>query len=412
MSRIVAIDFGLKRTGIAVTDEMKMIASPLETINTHNLFTFLKDYFSRNNVEKIILGFPKDVDENAQIVIAIKKVFTKLKKEFKDKEIILHDERYTSKISSYLILPLIFIFSAFLQTLNANNVVMYATMDSSAIWQGEQIAIKLELVQDKDAQVELLIPQNNLTEDLEIINVSKADTIDIKNNRIQIDREIIITSFDSGFYSIPPIKAVLNNDTFATEPLSLKVVPMQVDEENLDIKDIKNVWSPRFVLFDYIPSYVWIILLVLLLIGVGVYLYIKYFRNRTQQDIIAEAEIIPHEKALEELYKLKEEKLWQSGQEKLYYTQLIDILREYIDSRFSINAMEMTTTEILASLRANKETKLVEANLKTILEVADFVKFAKMRPLPEDNEASMRNAIKFVESTIPQTEEVEEEIVK
>lgn len=316
------------------------------------------------------------------------------------------------KISSYLILPLIFIFSAFLQTLNANNVVMYATMDSSAIWQGEQIAIKLELVQDKDAQVELLIPQNNLTEDLEIINVSKADTIDIKNNRIQIDREIIITSFDSGFYSIPPIKAVLNNDTFATEPLSLKVVPMQVDEENLDIKDIKNVWSPRFVLFDYIPSYVWIILLVLLLIGVGVYLYIKYFRNRTQQDIIAEAEIIPHEKALEELYKLKEEKLWQSGQEKLYYTQLIDILREYIDSRFSINAMEMTTTEILASLRANKETKLVEANLKTILEVADFVKFAKMRPLPEDNEASMRNAIKFVESTIPQTEEVEEEIVK
>ena len=103
MSRIIAIDFGLKRTGIAVTDEMKMIASPLETIDTHNLFPFLKDYFSKNNVEKIILGYPKDVDENAQIVVAIKKVFTKLKKEFKDKEIILHDERYTSKISSYLI---------------------------------------------------------------------------------------------------------------------------------------------------------------------------------------------------------------------------------------------------------------------------------------------------------------------
>ena len=103
MPRIIAIDCGLKRTGIAVTDEMKMIASPLETIDTHNLFPFLKDYFSKNNVEKIILGFPKDVDENAQIVIAIKKIFIKLKKEFKDKEIILHDERYTSKISSYLI---------------------------------------------------------------------------------------------------------------------------------------------------------------------------------------------------------------------------------------------------------------------------------------------------------------------
>ena len=316
------------------------------------------------------------------------------------------------KITTYITLLLISLLSHISQDVKANNVVMYAKMDSSAIWQGEQISIKLEVVQDKDAQVEVLIPQNNLTDEIEIIKVTDGDTIDIKNNRIQIDREIIITSFDSGFYSIPPIKSVLNNDTFATEPLSLKVVPVQVDEENLDLKDIKDVWSPRFVLFDYIPSYVWIILLILLLICVGVYVYNKYFRNRAKQETVAEVEIIPHEKALEELYKLKEEKLWQSGQEKLYYTQLIDILREYIDSRFSINAMEMTTTEILASLRANKETKLVENNLKIILEVADFVKFAKMRPLPEDNEASMRNAIKFVELTIPQKEEVNEEDVK
>ena len=318
----------------------------------------------------------------------------------------------SKKITTYITLLLISLLGPISQDVKANNVVMYAKMDSSAIWQGEQISIKLEVVQDKDAQVEVLIPQNNLTDEIEIIKVTDGDTIDIKNNRIQIDREIIITSFDSGFYSIPSIKSVLNNDTFATEPLSLKVVPVQVDEENLDLKDIKDVWSPRFVLFDYIPSYVWIILLILLLIGAGIYLYNKYFRNRAKQETVAEVEIIPHEKALEELYKLKEEKLWQSGQEKAYYTQLIDILREYIDSRFSINAMEMTTTEILASLRANKETKLVENNLKIILEVADFVKFAKMRPLPEDNEASMRNAIKFVELTIPQVEEVNDEDVK
>ena len=316
------------------------------------------------------------------------------------------------KLSSSIILLFIFLLNLVSQTVDANNVVMYAKMDSSAIWQGEQISIKLEVVQDKDAQVELLIPQGKLTEEIEIIKVTDGDTTDIKNNRIQIDREIIITSFDSGFYSIPPIKSVLNSDTFSTESLSLKVVPVQVDQENLDLKDIKDVWSPRFVIFDYIPSYVWVILLILLFAGVGVYLYRKYFRNKETQETEAETMIIPHEKALEELYKLKEEKLWQSGQEKQYYTQLIDILREYIDSRFSINAMEMTTTEILASLRANKETKLVENNMKTILEVADFVKFAKMRPLPEDNEASMRNAIKFVELTIPQLEEEKEEDVK
>ena len=216
------------------------------------------------------------------------------------------------KKSSYIILLLIFILNAISQAVTANNVIMYAKMDSSAIWQGEQIAIKLELVQDKDAQVELLIPQNNLTDEIEIIKVTDGDTTDIKNNRIQIDREIIITSFDSGFYSIPPIKSVLNNDTFATESLSLKVVPFQVDEENLDLKDIKGVWSPRFVLFDYIPSYVWVILLILIFVGTGIYLYNKYFRNRAKQEAIEEEKIIPHEKALEELYKLKEEKLWQS----------------------------------------------------------------------------------------------------
>ena len=114
------------------------------------------------------------------------------------------------------------------------------------------------------------------------------------------------------------------------------------------------------------------------------------------------------------LYKKgkKEEKLWQAGQEKEYFTRLIDILREYIDSRFSINAMEMTTTEILNSLRSNKESKLAENNIRKILEVADFVKFAKMRPLPEDNEMAMRNALEFVEMTIPQEENSNEVEVK
>lgn len=314
---------------------------------------------------------------------------------------------------SYILLLLISLFSIVTQSVSASGVVMYATMDSSAIWQGEQTSIKLEVVQDKDSNVQLLIPQDKLIENIEVVKVTDGDTSDIKNNRIQINREIIITSFDSGFYSIPPIKSVLNNDTFATESLSLKVVPVQVDEENLDLKDIKDVWNPRFVLFDYIPWYVWLILAILIIIVAGIYTYLKYFKNRAKKEnVMVAAKIIPHEKALEDLYKLKEEKLWQSGQEKLYFTLLIDILREYIDSRFSINAMEMTTTEILASLRANKESKLVENNMKAILEVADFVKFAKMRPLPEDSEAAMRNAINFVELTIPQVEETEEENVK
>lgn len=312
-----------------------------------------------------------------------------------------------SYITGIVIVALFFV----TQTINAN-VIMYAKMDSATIWQGEQISIKLEVVQDKDEKLELLIPQPELTAGIEVIKVTDGDTLDIKNDRIQINREIIITSFDSGFYSIPPIKSFIDKDTFFTESLSLKVVPIQISEEELDLKDIKEVWSPRFVLFDFIPFYVWIILLALICIGIGVYLFLKYYKKHPKQKEEIIVKIPPHEKALDELNKLNEDKLWQEGQLKLYYTRLTDILREYLDSRFSINAMEMTSTEILTSLRSNKETKLVEKNMKQILEVADFVKFAKMSPLPEDNESAMRNAINFVELTIPQPEEVEESEVK
>ena len=315
------------------------------------------------------------------------------------------------KIKSYIVTFIIVVLCFVNQNVNAN-IIMYAKMDSAAIWQGEQTSIKIEVVQDKDAKLELLIPQPELTPGIEVIKVTDGDTIDIKNNRIQINREIIITSFDSGFYSIPPIKSFIDKDTFATESLSLKVVPVQINEEELDLKDIKDVWSPRFVLFDFIPFYVWMILLALICIGGGIYLYLKYFKRTPQQEEDKVVKIPPHEKALDELNKLKEDKLWQAGQSKLYFTRLTDILREYLDSRFAINAMEMTSTEILKSLRANKETKLVEKNMKQILEVADFVKFAKMSPLPEDNETAMRNAINFVELTIPHPEEVEEPDVK
>ena len=159
------------------------------------------------------------------------------------------------KIKSYIIGIVIVALFFVSQTINAN-VIMYAKMDSAAIWQGEQTSIKLEVVQDKDAKLELLIPQPELTTGIEVIKVTDGDTLDIKNNRIQINREIIITSFDSGFYSIPPIKSFVDKDTFYTESLSLKVVPVQISEEELDLKDIKGVWSPRFVLFDFIPIYV------------------------------------------------------------------------------------------------------------------------------------------------------------
>ncbi len=104
---------------------------------------------------------------------------------------------------------------------------------------------------------------------------------------------------------------------------------------------------------------------------------------------------------MQRLETLRTENLCDKGQEKEYYTRLTDILRSYLDTRFGINAMEMTSSQIVKSLRNNEETRMPEKYMSRVLEIADFVKFAKARPLPEDNAASFRSAPQFVEDTKP-----------
>ncbi|CAM3953316.1 MULTISPECIES: Holliday junction resolvase RuvX [Flavobacterium] len=100
MPRILSIDYGLKRTGIAVTDEMQIIASGLTTIASDTLVVFLKEYFSKENVEKVIIGEPKQMDgtpsESAAIIEKFIKIF---QKEFPEMKLDRVDERFTSKMA-------------------------------------------------------------------------------------------------------------------------------------------------------------------------------------------------------------------------------------------------------------------------------------------------------------------------
>lgn len=312
-------------------------------------------------------------------------------------------------MKSKVIIICALLLASFLPSWAQSSLVVEAKMDSSVLWMGEQTLIHLSLTQDADLQV--IFPQitapGELTKGVEVLEISQADTTRLKNNRLQIKQDVLITSFDSGFYYIPPFKYVLDDDTFATESLGLKIVPIDVaaDATALDAKDIKNVVNPPFVLWDFIPLWVWILIAVSALsIVVLLLLLILISRNpRRADEMVALApQLPPYELAMQGLQELRESKLWQQGQEKQYYTRLVDILREYIDNRFGINAMEMTSTEIMKALTLNREMCEVNKHLDEILSMADFVKFAKMRPLPDDNERVMRRAFDFVEQTRPQ----------
>ncbi len=99
MSRILAIDFGTKRIGLAVTDPDQIIATPLETVDNSKIYNFLQAYFSHEKVELIVVGFPERSDgRQSEIQKKILTFVQKLQKQF-DKKVILFDERYTSKLA-------------------------------------------------------------------------------------------------------------------------------------------------------------------------------------------------------------------------------------------------------------------------------------------------------------------------
>lgn len=230
----------------------------------------------------------------------------------------------------------------------------------------------------------------------------KIDTVE-KDGRLKIDYQIPVQSFDSGFYYLPEIAFAVGKDTVHSQPLHLKVVPVLVDADT-PIDDYANVSDPEnSSIFDSVPDWVidywWIILILLLAIAAFVYAWMKYKKDGSF--LPKKPQPTPYEIAIASLEALKAKKLWENGMEKEYYTDITDILRKYMFGRFGINAMEMTSRQILGAMKNNKELRDKRDYIRQILNMADFVKFAKVRPLPDDNIASYDNALKFVKETKP-----------
>lgn len=100
MGRILALDYGTKRTGIAVTDTLRIIATPLDTILTAELLTFLKNYLQKESVDEFVVGMPKTLrNEDSEIAPLVRAFVEELKKNFPDKPVHLADERFTSSIA-------------------------------------------------------------------------------------------------------------------------------------------------------------------------------------------------------------------------------------------------------------------------------------------------------------------------
>lgn len=292
----------------------------------------------------------------------------------------------------------------------ASQTLITAKLDSTILMMGKMTHLNVVVEQKKEAKgyfpIFSEVKEKGIAgvcgDSVELRAPIKADTSE-RNGKWHIEYAIPVQAFDSGYYQLPQIAFVIGRDTALSNTTALKVVPVNV-EANTPIDDYANVADPENKsIFDAVPDwlldYWWIILLVALVIAAAIVAWLKY--QKDGQLIGKKIIPTPYEIAIDKLKKLKEQKLWEQGLEKEYYTELTDILRNYLYGRFGINAVEMTSRQILASLKNNKETKDKRDYFRQILSMADFVKFAKVRPLPEDSIASYDNAMRFVEETKP-----------
>ena len=274
-----------------------------------------------------------------------------------------------------------------------------ASMDTSRILIGDQVNIFLELNQGRKESYNFPVYRDTLVKNVEIISVSPVDTLEIED-RLKLRQHLIVTSFDTGFYIIPSFRFYdrENNDSLVSNALPLEVLTLEVDTTK-GITDIKLPIDVPVGFMEIAPY----VLVALILIALGIYIWI-YYRKKREKATAAPVRIKPaepaHTWALRELDKLSSEKLWQKGKIKLFHSRLTDIIRTYIEYRFDIPAMEYTTAETVdtcMSVEAIPEEMCID--LRSMLELADLVKFAKWNPLPDENEHSQQVAYDFVFKT-------------
>ena len=290
-----------------------------------------------------------------------------------------------------------------------NQVETHAIIDSSSIRIGAQTKLNIYLNYDvsvhKKLDITWPIIEDTLKKGVEVVSISKIDTIiPDKNqpNSIRQHLQLTITSFDSGSYLIPPFKFVLNHDTanpLYTEPLQLLVNTIATDTALVKIKEIKPIYDEPFDWRWYLP-YVYIGLAILAILFVCIVLFKKFYKKKTQEVIIEKPRIPAHLLALETLEKIKQEAIWKDNKIKEYYSSIADTVRLYIEERFGINALELTSDEIIRIFKSQVVDAESKSKLTQILTLADFVKFAKQIPIEAEHTLTLNNAFDFVKGTL------------
>jgi hypothetical protein len=242
---------------------------------------------------------------------------------------------------------------------------------------------------------------------LEILSTSKIDTIlpqkdDPDQWDMIVEQSWEVTAWDSGYVVIPEIEVMGEKSA----PVMIQVVPTRTGEapEMMPAAEIINI---EWTLWDRIEKAAPYVLkaLAALLLALGLFYLLKKVKRKKRVEIeMVVPDIPPHITALEKLRKLEERKGWTKGEAKSFHVQLSEIIRTYIDARFSISSLESTTREAAAQIDLLDISQSDKSNLISALRLGDKIKFAKHTARTDDHIKVINTCIEFVENTMENPE--------
>lgn len=292
----------------------------------------------------------------------------------------------------YRILLVLFCFisaSAFAQ----QATTIKATVDKNKILIGEQFSLTIETIIPENEPIRFIaidsIPH------FEFIGASKNDTIN-KGGSTIIRRQLLVTSFDSGQWVIPPY---VMTDGVQSDSIAIDVGFSAFDPNQPyhDIKDVEDVPEERE------QNMTWWIIAGIALLFVIIILYALTRKKKTPATVIAAPSLSPYQAAMQALQSLQANK----PDSKTFHTTLSDVLRDYLDSRLGLHTNQQTTNQLLHSLSAYLLPEAIYNNVKQALLLGDFVKFAKFTPQPAEDDYSLeaiKASIQHIENLQQQQE--------
>ena len=292
---------------------------------------------------------------------------------------------------------------ALLGGLKAQNVEVEGKVNDKNVQVGKPFTLDLSLkvpygwfVEWNDFAID------TLSEQIDIIKRGNVERTADADSNVIVKQQLTLMTFDTGQIQLPAIglKYAPSFDNpmrlqAFTEPIDLYATTITVDT-TLVYKPIVEPIAAPIRMKEVFP---WILaVLLLVLVGLGIWFFVKRRKTHVDADgnVVKGPVIPPYDKAVSELENLRQQKLWQSGKVKEYFSSLTDIAREYIEGQFGVNAVEMTTDDILEEIKPLHFSTEAYNKLKETMEVADLVKFAKYSATPLESDTCLNNMTDFV----------------